>query len=140
MNALQRAKTLLVVASLSLTIGSAQASRSEPMVVPPQISVEGKPNISQAALREVMIRAASRRNWQVVSDAPGEITLKQNRQGKHEATVKIRYDATSYQISYVSSVNLNADPERQRIHPTYNMWLRNLDSDINGEITLILLK
>ncbi|HEY9110034.1 MAG TPA: hypothetical protein VIN58_25430, partial [Roseateles sp.] len=75
----------------------------------------------------------------VQNDVPGELLLKQNRQGKHEATVKVSYDATGYQLAYSNSYNLNADVERQRIHPTYNMWLRNLSNDIASEVSLLSL-
>ena len=139
MFAFQRVKVLLAIAGLSLCLGAAQA-RDEPMMVPDRISVQDRPGVSQAALRVVMIRAAARRNWMVMSDAPGEIVLKQSRQGKHEATVKVSYNESTYQLIYVDSFNLNADPGRQRIHPTYNMWLRNLSSDIASEIGLIGLQ
>ena len=131
-----RLKQLLVATSLGLALGTA-AARDEPMQTPERISVQGKPGINKASLHTVLIRAAARRNWTVESDAPGEMVLKQSRQGKHEATVKIAYDEASYQLSYVSSFNLNVNAGTQRIHPTYNMWLRNLASDITSEITLV---
>lgn len=134
-----RTRAALVALGLGLCLGTAMA-RDEPMLVPDRISVQGKPEINQAKLHEVLIRAASRRNWTVEADAPGEMVLKQSRQGKHEATVKVAYDDASYQLSYVSSYNLNANPDRQRIHPTYNMWLRNLSSDITSEISLVNVK
>lgn len=139
MKSLHHAKAALVAISLGLCLGTAVA-RDEPMWVPERISVQGKPDLNQARLHEVLIRAAARRNWTVQSDAAGEMLLKQSRQGKHEATVKVNYDDTGYQLSYVNSFNLNADPERQRIHPTYNMWLRNLSSDITSEIALVGVK
>lgn len=131
-----RLKQLLVATSLGLALGTA-AARDEPMQMPERISTQGKPDLNQVKLREVFIRAAARRNWTIESDAPGEMVLKQSRQGKHEATVKVAYDNSSYQLSYVSSYNLNFNPGTQRIHPTYNMWLRNLSSDISSEITLV---
>lgn len=134
-----RLKQLLVATTLGLALGTA-AARDEPMQIPERISVQGKPDINQAKLHEVLIRAAARRNWTVESDSPGEMVLKQSRQGKHEATVKVAYDDTGYQLSYASSYNLNFNPSTQRIHPTYNMWLRNLSSDIASEITLVGIK
>jgi hypothetical protein len=73
----------------------------------------------------------------VQNDVPGELLLKQSRNGKHEATVKVVYDDASYQLVYSNSYNLNADTDRQRIHPTYNMWIRNLTGDIASEVSLI---
>jgi hypothetical protein len=128
-------KTMLVAMSLGLALGTA-AARDEPMQVPERITVS-KADLTQDSMRAALIRAGARRNWTVQSDAPGELLLKQSRHGKHEATVKVAYDATSYQLSYANSYNLNYDESRKRIHPTYNMWLRNLSSDIASEITLI---
>lgn len=131
-------KTILVAMSLGLALGTATA-RDEPMQIPERITVN-KADLTQDVMRTTLIRAGARRNWTVLSDAPGDLVLKQSRHGKHEATVKIAYDASSYQLSYSNSYNLNYDEARKRIHPTYNMWLRNLSSDIASEITLIGLK
>ena len=139
MKTLHRTKVALIAIGLGFFLGTAMA-RDEPMLVPERISVQGKTDINQARLHEVFIRAAARRNWTVQSDAPGEMLLKQSRQGKHEATVKVNYDDAGYQLSYSSSYNLNVDPAAQRIHPTYNMWLRNLSSDITSEISLVGVK
>ncbi len=134
-----RFKQILVAASLGLALGTAVA-RDEPMWNPDRVSVQQYAGLTPASLRAVIIRAAARRNWQLLDEAPGEMRLKQSRQGKHEATVKVSYDATGYQLSYADSFNLNADVERQRIHPTYNMWLRNLSGDIASELTLTTVK
>lgn len=139
MTSMKHAKTALIALSLGLALGTAQA-REERMMVPDRISVAGTPEITQAKLRAALVRAGARRNWTVQNDVPGELTLKQSRHGKHEATVKISYDDTSYQLAYLNSYNLNANVERQLIHPTYNMWLRNLSADITSEISLISLK
>lgn len=133
------ARTLLAAALLSLCLGAAQA-RDEPMLEPTRISIEGRAGIDQDSLRKVLIRAGARRNWTIQSDAPGQLQLKQSRNGKHEAVVQVNYEATGYQLGYVSSFNLNADAERRRIHPTYNMWLRNLSADIESELSLVNLK
>lgn len=133
-----RLKQVLVAASLGLTLGTAVA-RDEPMWNPERVTVQSQANLTQDSLRVALIRAGARRNWTVQDDAPGELRLKQSRNGKHEATVKITYDATGYQLSYADSYNLNVDVSRQRIHPTYNMWLRNLSADIASEVTLLSL-
>ncbi|MDR7269601.1 hypothetical protein J2X20_002230 [Pelomonas saccharophila] len=129
-------KTTLVAISLGLALGVAQA-RDEPMYMPERMSLAGKPEITQAKLHDALVRAGARRNWIVINDVPGELTFKYSRQGKHEATVKATYDATGYQLAYVNSYNLNADPDKQRIHPTYNTWIRNLSNDVAIEVSLI---
>lgn len=135
MTSLKSAKTAMIALSLGLALGTAQA-RDEPMLVPERVSLAAKPELTQVKLHDALVRAGARRNWTVQNDAPGELTLKQSRNGKHEATVKISYDATGYQLAYVNSYNLNANAEKQRIHPTYNMWIRNLSADISSEISI----
>ena len=133
-----RLKQLLVATSLGLALGTAQA-RDEPMWNPDRVGVQ-TPGVTQDHLRSAIIRGGARRNWTVLEEAPGEIQLKQSRNGKHEATVKVSYDATGYQLSYANSYNLNFNAGSQRIHPTYNMWLRNLSADISSEVSLLTLK
>ena len=125
---------------LATCIGGAAQARDEAMWEPHRVALSEQRALNAEDLRKVFIRAGARRNWSVVADNAGEIHLKQNRQGKHEAIVAIKYDATGYQLSYLSSYNLNAKPEERRIHPTYNMWLRNLSGGIESELTLTALK
>lgn len=146
-------RTLFLATTLGLSLGSAQA-RDEPMLELERVSVQAQPAVNERSLRIAIIKAGARRNWTVEGEAPGEVLLKQNKANKHMAVVKVRYDSGSYQISYVSSHNLNegawqggrlpysrnaptAVVEERRIHPTYNMWLRNLSSDIASEVGLL---
>ena len=138
MISITRLKQVLIAASLGLALGTA-AARDEPMWNPERVGVQAQANVTQDSLRKAIIRGGAHRNWTVLDDTPGAIRLKQSRNGKHEATVKVSYDAAGYQLSYVDSYNLNVDAGRQRIHPTYNMWLRNLSGDIASEITLLSL-
>ena len=58
-----------------------------------------------------------------------DMRLSYNKQDKHKAVVRVDYDATGYQISYESSTNLYeevGEDGAKLIHPTYNMWVRNL--------------
>lgn len=139
MKLLRYVKLALVATSLGLTLGTA-AARDEPMLNLERIDVRAQANVTSDGLRIAIIRGGARRNWTVQQDIPGEILLKQSRRGKHEATVKVTYDANGYQLSYADSFNLNVDASRQRIHPTYNMWLRNLSGDIASEVALLGLK
>ncbi|MDI4635498.1 hypothetical protein J7U46_20710 [Pelomonas sp. V22] len=136
MTSKSRFKTALAALALGLTLGTAQA-RDEPMWNPERVSLQTQANVTQDNLRAAIIRGGTRRNWTVLKEAAGEVQLKQSRNGKHEATVKVSYDATGYQLSYADSFNLNYDAGRQRIHPTYNFWLRNLSADLASEVSLL---
>jgi hypothetical protein len=46
--------------------------------------------------------------------------------------VDIRYDTSSYDITYRDSHNLDYDGEK--IHSNYNGWIQNLDDAIQNEL------
>ncbi|KIQ50633.1 lipoprotein, partial [Citrobacter rodentium] len=58
---------------------------------------------------------------------PGVIRARQQSRD-HVAEVRITYSATRYDIQYESSLNLLASGGK--IHKNYNRWVRNLDKDI----------
>jgi len=132
------AKLTFITLCLVFGMGVAVA-RDEPMWNPERIGVRAQAGVTVENLRVAIIRGGARRNWTVLADTPGELSLKQSRRGKHEATVRVSYDEAGYQLSYADSYNLNVDTGRQRIHPTYNMWLRNLSADIASEVALLSL-
>ena len=51
----------------------------------------------------------------------------------HVAEVRITYTATYYNIKYDSSLNLQASDGK--IHKNYNRWVRNLDKDIQVNLS-----
>ncbi|MBO5012207.1 MAG: hypothetical protein J6C49_07190 [Elusimicrobiaceae bacterium] len=62
--------------------------------------------------------------------APGVITGRLTLRG-HEVEVKIPYTANSYAIEYAGSSNMKYNAKKNRIHPKYNQWVRNLDLNIS---------
>lgn len=64
-----------------------------------------------------------------MSDDPGALKLEFIKRDGPSAVVRIDYDAQSYQVNYVSSYMLSHDAGTagvHSIHPTYNIWIRNL--------------
>lgn len=53
----------------------------------------------------------------------------------HVAEVRITYTASSYDIKYDSSFNLQASGGK--IHKNYNRWVRNLDKDIQLNLSRV---
>jgi hypothetical protein len=84
----------------------------------------------QAAIRE----AARQTGWVVRDDAAGKMTLKHTK-GSHEAIVDVLYDAASYQIQYVSSLDLGYRSKggKTEIHPLYNEWVGDLQKRIEHD-------
>jgi hypothetical protein len=51
------------------------------------------------------------------------------------ATIEIKYDKKSYNITYKNSSGLNSDG--QVIHRNYNKWIQFLDNDIQKNLALM---
>jgi len=82
--------------------------------------------------RNIMI-AGAKRNWRIEPLGPGELKATQVR-GTHEAVLKISFSPKAYSITLISTKNL--DQEGDKIHPTYNHWVGNLDADIQIQLNI----
>jgi len=127
-------KNVLIAAALAACLGTAQA-RSTAMLEPERVMVVVG-NQTEEAMKGAVVRGGAKHDWIVQADAPGKLTLKQNKNNKHEAVVEVVYDNTGFQIRYVSSINLNfeASSSGKQIHPTYNRWVQNLQRAISAEV------
>ena len=93
---------------------------------------------SQLSLQDTknaIISAGTFRGWEFEEVGPGQLVGKVNVRNKHFATVDVTFDTETFSITYKSSQNLNYDADRSEIHPNYNKWVQNLQSDIQKEIT-----
>jgi len=82
-------------------------------------------------MRSAIISGGERRDWMVQKEEPGCITLELSvRGGKHKVVVAVNYDDKSFAVRYVSSVNMEYDPQTRAIHKKYVQWVRNLKQDI----------
>lgn len=112
---------------LAVAAGSAVA-RSAEIFEPPQVLWTSSAELTQQQLRDRIVAAGQSLGWMATKDEPGRLELHYDKQGKHQVTIAVAYDAQGYKISYLNSVNLNfedADGVR-KIHPNYNRWIRNL--------------
>lgn len=83
-------------------------------------------------VRSAILKAGAERKW-IMSDAgPGVIKARQQSRN-HSADVRITYSSTGYSINYDGSSNLNASGGK--IHKNYNRWVRNLDRDIQVNLS-----
>ena len=80
---------------------------------------------------------AAQKGWIISKSDPGAIYANV-RSGGHEAAVRIQYDASAWEIHYVSSSSgLKYDPDyfgRVIIHRRYNMWVRGLSGSIQRSL------
>ena len=80
--------------------------------------------------------SAINRGW-VVSDAtPGKMKATLHNR-THVAVIEITYTKTNYSINYVSSSDLLYDGEK--IHRSYNKWIRTPQNDINKNLNVAAL-
>ena len=138
-------KTLLAL-GLSAALLLAGCGTTMPQRPLPEKSVPA--NISQADIRDAVIQAVSMRNWKLVSEKPGLVTVAYPsgaKAAKFQATYNVKYDADSYEITYVSSYGLDErvgcnDPKATTknnwrdvpcYHRNVNRWMVNLSYDID---------
>lgn len=120
--------TCVLLAAVSL---NAHARRAEPMLQPARIELArmdgGK--TTAADVRRAILTGSQPHGWIIDVDQPGYIQIRYTKGGRHTAVVGADYDDTGYRLRYVSSDALNheaRDGGTPVIHPTYNMWVRNL--------------
>lgn len=93
-----------------------------------------KADISLSDVEKAIMRAGASLGWQMRPTSPGLIvgTLVLR---THTAVVDIKYDTTSYSITYKDSKNLQYDGTN--IHSNYNGWIQRLDNSIKAQLSLI---
>lgn len=85
---------------------------------------------SAEAMKEAIAKAAAEREWCVVKSEDGLTELLLDVRGKHELVVDVHYTADTFRIAYVSSKNLDYNPQTKGIHGKYLQWVRNLKHEI----------
>ncbi len=114
--------------------------RAAPLYSPSDIAFAEPPTTVKKVLtmedyKNAIIVGGSQRGWTFQEEGPGHLVGSLAVRNKHFATVDVRFDTASFSISYRSSQNLNYNAGRNEIHPNYNSWVRNLQDDIQAQIT-----
>ena len=91
-------------------------------------------DVSKTDIAKAIKRAGITLGWQMKDKAEGEIigTLLLR---KHMAKVSIKYTADYYSINYLDSKELRYDGTK--IHSNYNGWIKNLDRDIQIQLSTL---
>ncbi|WP_148715471.1 hypothetical protein [Chitinolyticbacter meiyuanensis] len=109
-------------------------------IVDPSVSLPsltGKTQTAQDVRAYILASGATLKSGTIAmpmvvdSDEPGLLKLTFNKQNKHFFTITVNYDASSYQIKYVQSENLDYRDEDgvRKIHRNYPIWIQSL---VNG--------
>ena len=132
-------RALMLAVSLSALAGVALARSTNMIELGRQtpVTVDARP-LTIDAMRKAIIAGGSVHGWKPVGDQPGVLTL-QASSGQHLAVVDVAYDAQGWQINYKSSANLNYEHSDRRtsIHPKYNKWVEELNSEIRRAATSV---
>lgn len=87
--------------------------------------------LSEAQVRDAIIRGGSNIGWQMSPEGPGMVVGVWKAR-EHSVTVEIPYSRSSYNIKYRTSVNMLA--EGGQIHRNYNRWIERLNRNITAEL------
>jgi hypothetical protein len=130
-----------LITGLALIAAFALAGcRAAPMYSPSDIAFAEPPTTVKKVLtmedyKNAIIVGGSLRNWTFQEEGPGHLVGTVSVRNKHFATVDVTFDTTRFSISYKSSRKLNYNAGRNEIHPNYNSWVRNLQDEIQAQIT-----
>lgn len=95
---------------------------------------------SASAMRSAIRTAATDRRFRIVSDKPGVMRLAYPNTAKSaqfEALFDVKYSASGFSVSYVSSRGLDEKPCNDGQvcgHRNINKWMRTLSGDIRAAI------
>lgn len=104
----------------------------------PVYTVESHPipasaqKLSMNEIEQAIIQAGSARRWRFERLAPGSLRARQSDSKDHEAVVDIAYSQAAYSIRLNSTFRLKE--KDGTIHPRYNIWVRNLEKDIEDRL------
>ena len=132
-------RAILLAATLCVAAGLAVARSSGMVELGRQtaLTADARP-LSVEAMRKAIIAGGAVHGWKPVGDKPGLLTLEAD-SGQHQAVVDVAYDAQGWQIAYKSSANLNYEhtDKKTSIHPKYNQWVENLNTEIRRAATSV---
>jgi hypothetical protein len=117
-----------------ILLAGAGCARTEPVF---DVRDESIPAPAQGLPRNEIGRriseAAARARWRVDAAEPGRLWATYD-VGKHAATANVTWTERAYSISLVSTNNL--EESGGQVHRTYNVWVRNLEREINDMLYL----
>lgn len=113
--------------------GAACAGRMEPIynVVDHAVPAAAQ-NLPLAEIERNIMVAGALRHWRFERINPGELrgTFSNS---KHEAVIDVTFSPQTYSIHIDHTQNLLQ--EGDEVHRTYNRWVRNLERDIDDQLT-----
>lgn len=124
----------VILFALALLLASSPANAASPINDLVDLPVPIRPDGSRYSIDEVraaIIKGSQSRLWTAKIAGDNTIRARLNVKNKHYAVVEIPFSESAYSIIYVSSTNLDYNPERRSIHRNYNKWVLQLSTMIN---------
>jgi hypothetical protein len=127
---------IAAVIGLLLTTTSVQARRAKPLQDPPRTTWGCE--LTNKQVKHGIATGMISLNWSPQSQKDGTEFGVLVVRGKHTLRVRVKFDTTSFDINYVSSVNLKYKEVNgvKKIHPHGNDWMRNLNDAIVANLQL----
>lgn len=111
---------------------AACAYREQPIYNPADPIPPAAQGLPLTRIEAMIAQAGVPHGWTMRHIGPGHIEASHT-QDKFAAVADITFDATSWRIEYQSSTGLRA--EDGHIHSHYNVWIRNLEHDIQTQLS-----
>jgi hypothetical protein len=119
-------KNILMVVFLLLTACGALAWEdiyNAKDIAIPQSNVEVK------EIEKAIVAAGAKRGWVMKKVDEGKMKGTLNIR-RHVAVIFVTYNKKTFNIEYADSIKLHYDPKVKTIHKNYNLWVKNLENDI----------
>jgi hypothetical protein len=125
----------VVVAALLCAAPIAEAGRQEPLYDPGSVTVDCK-TMTAEGMKKAIRSAMLARKWMPSEKGPGVMAGKLMLR-THTLEVEVKYTAKTFDINYINSENLMYEMEDGQpvIHRNANTWIRNLEQDIQLQIS-----
>lgn len=129
-------KFLFIVFIASIAFGITSCSSAKIMNVSNTFFSSSEKKLTMEEMGNAIKAAGQRLRWTVIEISEGKIEASISVRS-HKAMIMITYKPDmSYNIDYISSVNLNE--KEGSIHRNYNRWIAKLNKAINLEISKAL--
>jgi uncharacterized protein YcfL len=87
-------------------------------------------NQTTAMSGKLIAKALTSQHWKLLSNEPGKI-IASIQVNSHTATINVQFDDKGYTIKYLKSKHLKYDAAKKIIHKTYNLWIGDLEGQID---------
>lgn len=127
--------SIVLIVAIAPTIGDAARPIVNVTNEPIPAKADGT-SFSSQEIQSIILNSCNERDWSPEFIEDGIVRATLNVRNRHYAIVEISFAPTEYSITYLSSIALDYEERKQRIHKNYNVWVNELREAINKNIHL----